>query len=137
MAEPNYRRTTRSIEVTVTPTYLAEDSEPARDAYVWAYRIRIENLGAETVQLRTRHWRITDAFGHLQEVRGDGVIGEQPVLRPGDHFEYESRSGFLHTRSGVMLGTYQMETTAGERFDVQIPAFFLESPHQPAEQRLH
>ncbi len=137
MTEQLYRRTTRSIEVIVTPTYLADDSEPARDAYMWAYRIRIENHGQETVQLRTRHWRITDAFGRQQEVHGEGVVGEQPVLKPGDFHEYESRSGFLRTPSGVMLGSYQMETATGERFDVQIPAFFLESPHQAQEQRLH
>lgn len=124
-----YSTVTRSICVTVEPIYLEEQSSPGEDRYVWAYQVKIENDGAETVQLINRHWQITDSQGRLQEVRGEGVVGEQPVLRPGDAFEYTSGTP-LPTPSGIMVGTYQMETTAGERFDVNIPAFSLDSPHQ-------
>jgi ApaG protein len=135
MSARHYRRTTRSIEVIVTPTFLEGRSEPARAAYLWAYRIRIQNHGEETVQLRSRHWRITDGDGRQQEVVGEGVVGEQPVLQPGDWFEYESTSGYLGTPSGGMVGVYQMETASGECFDVQIPGFLLESPHEAQELR--
>ena len=124
-----YSETTRSISVTVEPFYLEDQSSPAEDHYVWAYRVRIENRGAETVQLRRRYWRITDSRGQVQEVRGPGVVGEQPVLGPGESFEYTSGTP-LPTPSGIMVGTYEMETRAGESFSVQIPAFSLDSPHQ-------
>ena len=84
------------------------------------------------MQLRNRHWRITDSFGRVQEVRGAGVVGEQPVLKPGEAFEYTSGTP-LHTPSGIMVGTYQMETPSGDRFDVAIPAFSLDSPHQKVQ----
>ena len=135
MSARQYRQTTRSIQVIVTPTYLEDASEPARHAYVWQYQIRIQNLGAETVCLRSRHWRITDAAGRQQEVTGEGVVGEQPVLGPGQWFQYESHSGYLATPSGGMVGVYQMETEGGECFDVHIPAFLLESPHEARELR--
>jgi ApaG protein len=122
-----YRATTRSIEVTVTPQFLDERSSPANNYYFWAYRIEIVNCGAETVQLVSRHWRITDAFGRIQEVRGPGVVGEQPVLAPGQSFQYTSGVP-LPTASGFMAGTYHMVSTAGERFDIEIPAFSLDSP---------
>lgn len=125
-----YSATTRSIKVTVEPQYLADQSSPVDDHFVWAYRVRIENHGNETVQLRRRHWRITDGMGRVQEVRGPGVVGEQPVLAPGQSFEYTSGTP-LHTPSGIMVGTYQMETGEGEHFEVDIPAFSLDSPHQP------
>ena len=124
-----YNATTKSIEITVKPKYLEDQSEPSNDHYVWAYWVRIENHGDETVQLCTRHWRITDASGRLQEVHGDGVIGEQPILQPGESFEYTSGSP-LSTPSGIMNGSYQMETEEGVRFDVEIPAFSLDSPYQ-------
>jgi ApaG protein len=92
--------------------------------------VRIENGGAETVQLRNRYWRITDSLGRVQEVRGAGVVGEQPVLKPGESYEYTSGTP-LQTPSGIMVGSYQMETPAGERFEVDVPAFSLDSPHQP------
>src|ERR1700726_3631119 len=104
-----YSETTRSIKVTVRPFYLEQHSSPAEDRYVWAYHVRIENEGGETVQLRNRHWQITDAAGRLQEVRGPGVVGEEPVLRPGESFEYTS-SCPLTTPSGLMVGDYEMET---------------------------
>ena len=124
-----YAATTRAIKVTVKPFYLEDQSSPSDDHYVWAYHVRIENHGSETVQLRRRHWRITDALGRMQEVRGAGVVGEQPVLQPGEAYEYTSGTP-LPTPSGIMVGSYEMETKAGESFDVAIPAFSLDSPHQ-------
>ena len=125
-----YTETTRSIRITVRPVYLDQHSSPDENHYVWAYHVRIENVGGETVQLRNRHWRITDALGRLQEVRGPGVVGEQPVLAPGESFEYTS-SCPLATPSGFMVGDYEMETTNGESFLVQVPAFSLDSPQPP------
>jgi ApaG protein len=125
-----YSETTRSIKVTVKPVYLEDQSSPAENHYVWAYQVRIENCGLETVQLRSRYWRITDSRGQVQEVRGPGVVGEQPVLGPGEAFEYTSASP-LPTPSGIMVGAYQMQTRKGESFSVRIPAFSLDSPHQP------
>jgi ApaG protein len=124
-----YAATTRAIKVIVKPFYLEDQSSPSDDHYVWAYHVRIENHGSETVQLRRRHWRITDAMGRMQEVRGAGVVGEQPILQPGEAYEYTSGTP-LPTPSGIMVGSYEMETKAGESFDVAIPAFSLDSPHQ-------
>lgn len=125
-----YTETTRGITVTVQPFYLDDQSSPADNHYVWAYRVRIENHSGETVQLKRRHWRITDAIGRIQEVQGAGVVGEQPVLGPGEAFEYTSGTP-LPTPSGIMAGEYQMEGEGGDRFDVVIPAFSLDSPHEP------
>jgi len=125
-----YSETTRSITVTVKPTYLEDQSSPGDNHYVWAYQVRIENHGGETVQLLRRYWRITDALGRVQEVRGAGVVGEQPVLEPGGSFEYTSGTP-LPTPSGIMVGSYEMETRDGGSFEVAIPAFSLDSPHQP------
>jgi ApaG protein len=122
-----YRATTRDIEVCVTPRFLEERSSPDQGKYFWAYTIEIVNRGAETVQLKSRHWRITDALGRTQDVRGAGVVGEQPVLKPGQSFEYTSGVP-LTTASGFMTGTYSMVTAQGERFDIEIPAFSLDSP---------
>jgi ApaG protein len=122
-----YSQTTRSIKITVRPFYLDQHSDPAQSRFVWAYQVRIENEGGETVQLRNRHWRITDSTGRQEEVRGPGVVGEQPVLKPGQSFEYTS-SCPLTTSSGIMVGDYEMETAAGETFLVGIPAFSLDSP---------
>ena len=127
-----YTHTTRSIRVTVKPVYLEDQSTPAENHFVWAYHVRLENEGETTVQLRARHWRITDALGRVQEVRGPGVVGEQPVLEPGASFEYTSGTP-LPTPSGIMAGSYQMEAADGETFDVVIPAFSLDSPHQPRQ----
>jgi ApaG protein len=120
-----YRAVTRNIEVTVSPRFLSERSSPDNGYFFWAYSIEITNQGQETVQLKTRHWRITDANGKLQEVRGAGVVGEQPVLKPGESFEYTSGVP-LPTPSGFMVGTYGMVTEAGEPFDIDIPAFSLD-----------
>lgn len=126
----DYSETTRDITVSVQPFYLEEQSSPSENHYVWAYQVRIENNGSTTVQLRTRHWRITDSNGRVNEVRGAGVVGEQPVLGPGESFEYTSGTP-LPTPSGIMVGTYQMQREDGRLFDIAIPAFSLDSPHQP------
>ncbi len=123
-----YRTVTRKIEVTVTPRFLSERSSPTNGYYFWAYTIDITNLGAETVQLKTRHWRITDALGRLQEVKGPGVVGEEPTLKPGKSFEYTSGVP-LPTPSGFMVGSYGMVTATGEPFDIEIPAFSLNSSY--------
>jgi ApaG protein len=122
-----YQSVTRNIEVTVKPEYLADRSSPATGEYFWAYTIEITNRGTETVQLRTRHWRITDGAGRRQEVRGPGVVGKEPVLKPGDSFEYTSGVP-LPTPSGFMTGSYGMVTADGERFDIAIPTFSLDGP---------
>lgn len=127
-----YTAITRLIRVTVEPTYLDDQSAPADDQYVWAYHVTIENDGAETVQLLNRHWRLTDSLGRLQEVRGSGVVGEQPVLKPGEAFEYTSGTP-LPTPSGIMEGSYEMTDSTGRRFEVDIPAFSLDSPYQPRQ----
>ena len=124
-----YSAVTRTIRVSVDPTYLDDQSEPEDGHFVWAYHVRIENQGSDTVQLLTRHWRITDSMGRTQEVRGEGVIGEQPVIRPGESYEYTSGTP-LPTPSGIMLGSYGMRRHDGEQFDIEIPAFSLDSPHQ-------
>jgi len=125
-----YHQITNSIKVTVNPVYLEDQSSPSEEHYVWAYQVTIENLGDETVQLRNRAWSITDASGHTQEVRGPGVVGEQPILGPGDSFEYTSATP-LKTPSGLMVGSYEMESETGARCTVPVPAFSLDSPHQP------
>lgn len=129
-----YAETTGGITVSVKPYYLEDQSTPDEDHYVWAYHVRIENNRPETVQLLTRYWSITDSRGSMHEVRGDGVVGEQPVLHPGESFEYTSGTP-LTTPSGIMAGSYGMSSEDGGRFDVEIPAFSLDSPHQ--ETRLH
>ena len=127
-----YQKETRAIHISVKPFYLEEQSEPDDSQYVFAYHVRIENTGQEVVQLLNRYWQITDGIGRIQEVRGPGVVGEQPVLRPGEAFEYTSGCP-LNTSTGIMVGTYEMETLDGERFDVDIPAFSLDAPDAPAQ----
>jgi ApaG protein len=122
-----YTETTRSIQIDVEPFYLAEQSEPDKERWVFGYRVRIENHGTESVQLLTRHWRITDGLGRVVEVRGEGVVGEQPRLEPGESFQYTSGTP-LPTPTGIMAGSYQMVSGTGERFDVGIPPFSLDAP---------
>jgi ApaG protein len=124
-----YKAVTRDIEVMVTPRFLPERSSRDKSYYFWAYTIEIVNRGVNTVQLKTRYWRITDAFGRVQEVRGAGVVGEEPVLEPGGSFEYTSGVP-LPTPSGFMVGSYGMVTSAGERFDIDVPAFSLDGPEE-------
>jgi len=125
-----YQKETRAIQITVKPFYLEEQSEPDDRHFVFAYHIRIQNNGQDVVQLLNRYWQITDGLGRIQEVRGPGVVGEQPVLHPGEAFEYTSGCP-LNTATGIMVGTYEMETLDGERFDVDIPAFSLDAPDAP------
>ncbi|OBY08999.1 Co2+/Mg2+ efflux protein ApaG [Rhizobium leguminosarum bv. trifolii] len=122
-----YRALTRDIEVVVEPFYLEEQSDPDDDRYVWGYRIVISNNSGIAVRLVNRYWNITDQNGQVDEVTGPGVVGEQPRLSPGDTYEYYSGCP-LDTPSGLMFGHYQMETDEGEMFDVDIPAFSLDSP---------
>jgi len=129
-----YTATTRAIEVTVRPQYLPDQSDPAKSQFVWAYQVRIENKGDVAVQLHSRHWKITDALGRLQEVKGPGVVGKTPLLRPGEMFEYTSGTP-LSTPSGFMGGTYQMVSETGDKFDIVIPTFSLDLPS--TERRLN
>jgi ApaG protein len=123
-----YEKSTRDIKIFVEPQYLDQHSKPAESKFVWSYRIIIENRSNETVQLLMRYWLITDANGNKQEVNGEGVVGKQPTLPPGTKFEYESGCP-LTTPSGVMMGHYTMVNRFGENFEVEIPAFSLDSPH--------
>ena len=124
-----YKESTRSIEISVETFFLPEQSDPARSRYFWAYRIAIENHGEETVQLLNRYWRIIDGAGHTEEVRGPGVVGEQPVLKPGQRFEYTSGAP-LAVPGGVMSGHYEMVTDNGDAFDAKVPMFSLDLPNQ-------
>lgn len=124
-----YELTTRSIRVAVEPYYLEEQSTPEENHYVWAYHVTIENNGHVAVQVLGRYWRVTDASGGVQEVSGDGVVGETPVLDPGDTYEYTSGTP-LGTPSGIMVGRYRIKAETGEEFEIDIPAFSLDSPHQ-------
>ena len=126
----DYSSTTRGVRVSVRSFYLEDQSQPEEGRYVWAYRVKIANEGRLPVQLLRRTWHITDAHGRTQHVHGAGVVGEQPVLEPGESFEYTSGTP-LDTPSGFMVGTYHMvQPDSGEAFDVAIPAFSLDSPHQ-------
>jgi ApaG protein len=120
--------TTRGINVRVESRYVPEQSDPERGGWLFAYTVRIANTGRETVQLISRHWIITDANGEVEEVRGPGVVGAQPVLRPGESFEYTSACP-LGTAFGTMQGSYQMLTDKGEYFDAEIAAFSLSTPY--------
>jgi len=124
-----YERSTRGIRVAVRPAFLDDQSDPDEGQYLWSYTVTIENKGQEPVQLLSRYWHITDGFGRAQEVRGPGVVGAQPVIAPGQAFEYTSGCP-LPTSSGHMFGHYQMKTASGEAFEAEIPAFLLESPHE-------
>ncbi|MEP3247829.1 MAG: Co2+/Mg2+ efflux protein ApaG [Sneathiella sp.] len=127
--EEAYQKTTHNIEVTVQPVFLNERSEPEDSLFVWAYKVRIHNASPRRVTLRQRCWHITDAFGNTEVVRGEGVVGEQPVLDPGQSFEYTSGTP-LPTPSGIMVGSYDMEIEGGGWLAVDIPAFSLDSPHE-------
>ena len=116
-----YESVTRNIHVVVRPKYLQSQSRPDDDHFVWAYTITIANKGVEIVTLRSRHWKITDDRGKLQEVKGEGVVGEQPTLAPGESFEYTSGVP-LSTPSGFMAGSYGVIGADGERFEIEVPA---------------
>lgn len=129
MAE-GFSKTTRSIRVSVRSFFIEDESQPEENRFFWAYKVKIENHGREAVQLLRRTWHITDSMGRTQHVHGAGVVGEQPLLQPGEAFEYTSGTP-LETPTGFMSGAYHMVVPAsGESFDVAIPAFSLDSPHQ-------
>lgn len=125
--DKKYKRITNDITVSVEPYFLDQESEPDDSHFVWGYQVQIENNGVETVQLERRHWIITDGNGETHEVEGEGVVGEQPVLEPGDIYEYTSGAP-LNTESGFMVGSYKMKLNDGTYFDVEIPAFSLDIP---------
>lgn len=129
-----YKETTQAITVSVEPFYLDDQSNPDEGHFIWAYHVRIENHSRQTVQLLDRHWHIADAMGRRQEVRGTGIVGHQPVLRPGESFEYTSGAP-LEAPSGMMWGIYHVAPEKGESFDINIPTFSLDSPYQ--KKQLH
>ena len=124
-----YSKKTKKINITVNPYFLDDQSEPDDQHFVWAYQVTIDNQSNEKVQLKNRYWKIIDSNGSEQEVRGEGVVGEQPVLNPGEKFEYTSGTP-LSTSSGFMEGAYEMQNDNGDKFDVQIPQFSLDTPFE-------
>ncbi len=122
-----YEAVTHGIRVRVTPAYVEDQSSPDDDYFFWMYTVMIENEGDEPVQLRSRIWHITDGDGHTEEVRGPGVVGQTPVIPPGETFTYTSGCP-LRTPQGIMVGSYQMVNAQGDLFSVAIPAFSLDSP---------
>jgi ApaG protein len=125
-----YEQETSGLMVRVEPQFLPEESAPEEGRFVWAYTIEIENRGADSVQLISRFWRITDENGLTQEVEGPGVVGQQPVIPPGESFRYTSAAP-LAAPSGMMMGAYSMRRVDnGEAFDIAVPLFALDSPHQ-------
>ena len=124
---PAYTAETDGILVRVRPSYLAGQSDPDGGRWVWAYQVEIVNLSGVTVQLMARRWVITDGLGHVEEVRGPGVVGEQPVIAPGDSYAYASGCP-LGTSTGSMVGAYYMTDAEGRSFEAAIPAFSLDTP---------
>ncbi len=122
-----YEAVTRDIRISVTPQFLEDQSSPEESYFFWAYTIEIVNEGEEFVQLKSRHWQITDSRGMTETVRGAGVVGQTPVIRPGERFSYTSGCPLV-TPSGMMVGQYQMTSASGEMFEVAVPAFSLDSP---------
>jgi ApaG protein len=129
-----YEDETDGVVIRVEPEFLEEQSDPADDRFIWSYRVEIENRSSEVLQLVARYWRITDAAGHVNEVHGKGVVGESPILNPGETFSYTSGAP-LPTPSGVMTGRYRMMTSRGEAFEARIPAFSLDSPFDTSRTR--
>ncbi|MBM3569026.1 MAG: Co2+/Mg2+ efflux protein ApaG [Alphaproteobacteria bacterium] len=127
---PTFHEVTDGIAVSVRPFFLPDQSTPSEGQYLWAYWVRIENQGAAPARLVSRYWKITDGMGRVQEVRGAGVVGEQPHLKPGQSFEYTSSTG-LPTASGFMGGSYTMQADDGRRFEVTVPTFSLDAPGAP------
>lgn len=124
-----YEQETAGMIVRVEPSFMPEESKPEDGRYVWAYTIEIENRTPDPVKLLSRHWRITDENGLTQDVRGEGVIGQQPVIGPGQSFRYTSAAP-LAAPSGVMMGEYSMQRVDnGHSFEIKVPLFALDSPH--------
>lgn len=117
----------KDFQVDVKVTYVSEESRPESNFHFFAYKILITNRGVKEAQLMSRHWIITDGFGQVEEVRGAGVIGQQPKIQPGQSFEYESACP-LNTSSGTMRGSYQLISDQGEQFDIEVPEFYLIAP---------
>jgi ApaG protein len=128
VAQAMYSSITQDIQITVKPEFVPERSDADQATFFWAYTVEIANQSDQTVQLTARHWRITDGNGRLEEVLGSGVVGEQPILRPGESFRYTSGCP-LSTPSGIMTGTYRMVAENGAVFDAAIPVFSLDSPY--------
>jgi len=124
-----YTKTTHDIEISVKPVFLEDQSMPEKNYYVWSYHVKILNNRKDPIRLQTRYWQITDATGVVQEIEGEGVVGEQPVIHGGCMYEYTSGAP-LNTPSGIMVGTYGMLNDDDSAFNVEIPAFSLDSPHQ-------
>ncbi len=124
-----YELKSNNVIVRVEPEFLTEQSSPRDHRFIWAYTVEIENQGGEDLQVVKRVWKIADSNGYVQEVHGEGVVGEKPTLKPGEIFRYTSGAP-LSAPSGIMHGSYQLENTAGKRFDVDIPAFSLDSPFE-------
>jgi len=123
-----YEAETEGVVVRVSPSFLEEESSPENHRYIWAYHVEIENRGQRTLQLQTRHWRITDREGRVQVVNGVGVVGQTPVIRPGARFEYTSGAP-LAAPSGLMQGSYRLTDETGATIEAQIPLFALDSPY--------
>jgi len=124
-----YILTTNSVEVTVLPVYIEEQSAPYEDCYVWIYNVKIKNKSSSTIQLLSRHWQIIDYKGKVNEIAGAGVIGEQPVIKPGEVFRYTSGT-YLNAPSGIMQGKYEfLNEESTKVFEVIIPPFSLDSPY--------
>jgi len=129
---PSYEAVTDGVAVRVQPRFMHDESKPATGEYVWAYTVEIENGTGQTWQLMRRHWQIVDAEGRRQEVEGEGVVGQQPVLKPGEAFKYTSGTP-LSAPSGVMGGSYHLQNEAEENLTVAIPTFSLDSPYDNAK----
>ena len=128
--QPLFEQRTKDVIVRVEPEYLAEQSSPSDSRFIWAYTVEIDNQGAEDLTVTERFWQIADSRGQVQEVRGKGVVGEKPVVKPGEIFRYTSGAP-LTAPSGMMRGTYTVQSSStGESYDVDIPAFVLDSPHE-------
>lgn len=130
ITQPLFEQRTKDVVVRVEPEFLAEQSSPSDSRFIWAYTVEIDNQGAEELTVTQRFWQIADSRGQVQEVRGQGVVGEKPIVKPGEVFRYTSGAP-LTAPSGMMRGTYTVQgVNSGESYDVDIPAFVLDSPHE-------
>ena len=126
---PLFEQRTKDVIVRVEPEFLADQSSPSDGRFIWAYTVEIDNQSESDLRVTGRYWHIADSLGQVQEVRGQGVVGEKPVVRAGESFRYTSGAP-LSAPSGMMSGSYRVESDAGEAFDVDIPVFVLDSPHR-------
>ena len=126
---PLFEQRTKDVIVRVEPEFLADQSSPSDGRFIWAYTVEIDNQSSEDLRVTGRYWHIADSLGQVQEVHGQGVVGEKPVVRAGESFRYTSGAP-LSAPSGMMSGRYSVESDAGEAFDIEIPVFVLDSPHR-------